>query len=181
MKDKREYPEIDMLVYEQLKKVKPSQDKGLNYYPCKVVFCGGEVLDCVYIVEAQEYIKVWGRWPESDPGKRHIDIKTVEKVFESSKRLPAHLANKMYKAGESGMGYCAFTIVLKDGREINCVTGNAVDFLELPSDVNTDMIIDLIPHSRSANYLKGANYYWCIYSKPQQKKKLIESIVDFFK
>jgi hypothetical protein len=103
-------------------------------------------------------------------------MKEVEGIEESPSRLPAMLANKMYEAGESAMGGCFFTLFLSDARRRPCETGNAVDFVDLPSGVSPEMIIDLLPHEgrnrdtgswgTGPNIMPaahGADYSWCLY------------------
>jgi hypothetical protein len=79
----------------------------------------------------------------------------------------------MYAAGESGMGYCIFTLVLADGRRLPYAVGNAVDFPNLPAGVTMDMVVDLLPHEgreafaqRGARPTKtGAPYEWCVFRR----------------
>src|SRR5215218_6564247 len=97
----------------------------------------GAVRDFVYVVDAERYIPAWGIWPEDDPAKDSVPVSDVQGIEESPYRLPAELANKLYDAGESGMGYAAFTLVLRDGRRLPYVTGNAVNFPALPAGVTT--------------------------------------------
>lgn len=99
-------------------------------------------------------------WPAAD-----IPIGSVARIEESPFRLPARLATKMYEAGESAMGGCVFTLVLQDGRELVCQTGNAVDFVDLPDDVHPRAIVDLIPHAgRERRTDCGpAEFAWCFY------------------
>ena len=69
----------------------------------------------VYVVSEQSYIRSWGVWPEDDSGKALIAIEEVQDLRESHSRLPAEFANRLYDAGESGMGYRIFTVVFDDG------------------------------------------------------------------
>jgi hypothetical protein len=41
-----------------------------------------------------------------------VAIQDVTQIADSPVRLPAELANQLYAAGESGMGYVVFTVVL---------------------------------------------------------------------
>lgn len=88
----------------------------------------------------------------------------------------------MYEAGESLMGGFFFTLILADGRRLPCETGNAVDFVELPSAVSREDIVDLMPHEgrirhtgeweTGPNILPpayGAEYHWCLYRTPQSQ------------
>ena len=173
-------PKITPLLLEQLKKIEPSRDEFatvIEYYPCKVTLKDGRSFDRVYVQEVKSYITHWGVLPKDDPAKQSIIITDVVKIEESPVRLPAKLATKMYKAGESGMGYCVFTLVLDDGEELPYVMGNAIDFPNLPPDVSPSMILDLLPHQGRKGledgsgrcildqYKRGADYYWCLYEK----------------
>src|SRR6266542_3300388 len=130
----------------QLMNVEPSIDGDLEYRPCLVHLHDGRALDRVYVVQAEPYIRLWGIWPEFDRGKRSLSIDEVVQINESPSRLPARLATKMYEAGESGMGYCRFILILRDGRRLPYVTGDAVDFVDLPPGVTPDHVLDLLPH-----------------------------------
>jgi hypothetical protein len=66
--------------------------------------------------------------------------------------LPARFANILYEAGESGMGYCAFSVELRDHRRLYFVTGNAVDFLNWPEGVLPDDVIGVTPHDRFSEH-----------------------------
>lgn len=175
MDAQKRYPSISKILFEQLMAVEPSKDGALEYRPCKVFLKDGSSFDRVYVVDAESYIKVWGVWPEGDRAKRYLSIQDVTKIEESPFRIPPHLANKMYHTGESGMGYCIYTLVLNDGRKLPYLTGNAVDFPNLPPDVRPDMIVDLLPHEGRATfvgktrapYTTMAPHHWCLYSRTE--------------
>src|SRR5215471_7685743 len=107
-------------VREALKRIEPSGDGELVYYPCRAVLKSGEAFDTVYIVPEKPYVKHWGVYPENDHGKRWIRMEDIAEVKESSTRLPAQFANEIYRNGESGMGYTIFTIVFADGVRQAC-------------------------------------------------------------
>lgn len=116
------------------------------YRPCQVVLRTGEVVDRVYVSDARSYMNRFGSWPW-EGRESHIPVTEIAEIRPSPTRIPARFANKMYHAGESGMGYCVFTLVLRDGRRLPFVTtGNAVDFLNLPRGVSPAHIVDLLPH-----------------------------------
>ena len=168
----REFGRLPDRLYEQLVKVEPSTDGMVEYRPCRVQLKDGRIFDRVYVVECRSYVRAWGVWPDQDPNKRSIRIEDVIAIEESPVRMPAHLANKMYAAGESGMGYCVFVLVLRDGRRLPYMTGNAVDFPDLPEGVTTDAIADLLPHARERQpgyYRRSAEYYWCLYRSDELK------------
>ena len=169
--------QINDILFRKLFKIEPSRDCELLYYPCQVLLENNEQLDTVYVVEEKAYFKVWGVYPEDDPGKKSISIERVEDIKESPYRLPAKLANKMYKAGESGMGYCVFTLVMRNGDRLPFVTGDAVDFPNLPPNYSYKDIVDLLPHvgrdklqDKEHNWIRlpyttSAEYFWCLFSK----------------
>ena len=168
----RTYAPISDTLKEQLMRVEPSVDMHMEFRPCKVTLKNGEIFERVYVCESNSYIKIWGVWPEDDRGKRFILIQNVADIEESKVRMPVRFANQMYEAGESGMGYCIFTLVLKDGRKLPYLTGGAVDFVNWPPNVEPEMVAEILPHQgkeifeqREADfYMQGAKYYWCLYS-----------------
>jgi hypothetical protein len=79
--------------------------------------------------------------------------------------MPAHLATRLYSAGESGQGYEIFTMDLRSGQSLVFVTGNVVDFPDLPEGVTTGDILDVHPHEgreRTAreSYRGSAEFRW---------------------
>jgi hypothetical protein len=107
---------------------------------------------------------MWGVYPEDDRGKRSVSIKSVRRIVDSPKRLPAHLANELYRAGESGMGYTVFTVEFRNGARQAYVTGNAVDFIEPPPGLRASDAVAVRPHEgRQEAKAKSIDYHWCLY------------------
>ncbi len=82
--------------------------------------------------------------------------------------MPARFATKLYAAGESGMGYEIFTMDLRSGENLVFVTGNVVDFPDLPDGVETKDILDIHPHqgrerTSSEGYRGSAEFKWLYY------------------
>ena len=50
--------------------------KDMLYYPCLVTLKDNQVIDRVYVQEAQTYIRWQSVWPEQDSGKRSLPSKT---------------------------------------------------------------------------------------------------------
>lgn len=95
---------------------------------------------------------------------RYVLIEDVTEIKESPNRLRPELANKIYNAGESGMGYCLYKLVLDNGQTIDVGVGNAVDFVPLPEGLTTKNIKDVLPHQASRkNFVNGPEYYWCLF------------------
>ena len=119
-------------LYRQIQKILPSGDgRQESYRPARVVLRDGKQLDYVCMIEASSYIQTWGVWPEDDSGKEQVSFDDIVSIEESSSRLPPAIANKLYKAGESGMGYCIFTLVFDDGTEQVCTSGNLNRFHQI--------------------------------------------------
>jgi hypothetical protein len=117
-------------------------------------------------MHAQSYIDVWGVWPEDDKGKRHISVNEVANLSESPYRLPPGLADELYRAGESGMGYCIFTLVFSDGSEQVYLSGNAIDFVQLPQGKSVSDLAAVVPHKgRNAPYVETLKYSWCLFGE----------------
>jgi hypothetical protein len=167
-------PRLPIKLGRQLRRVEPSNDEGFEYRPRQVRLLTGDRVDRVYVCDARMYIPRWGIWPWEDRGKSYIPITDITEIRSSPSRIPVRFANKMYRAGESGMGYCVFTLVLRDGGLLPYVTGNAVDFPNLPPGVSPSHIVDLLPHvgreelhpggHRTEDpHQQGAEYHWSLY------------------
>eukprot|EP01041_Mallomonas_annulata_P023666 gene23666-44234_t len=132
----------------------------MEYKPCRVTLKSGEVYDNVYVSEITVYLKVWGVLPGSKTAKKSILVNDILKIEDSPNRLPPNFATKIYRAGESGMGYTIFTLQMKDGNKISYMSGNAVDFIILSDNYRINDIVDVLPHEGSKkNPKSGAEYY----------------------
>jgi hypothetical protein len=150
---------------QQLAAIEPSYDGALAYFPCDVVLTDGSRVDRVYLVSEITCVKNWGVYPEQDPGKRSVDLKQILSIKDSSFRLPAKFANKLYAQGENGMGYYAFTVVFKSGLRQVYRTGDAVDFIGYPDDLTKEDVVDVLPNTkRDTGYVRGPEYSWCLFS-----------------
>jgi hypothetical protein len=115
-------------------------------------------------MDAQAYIQTWGVWPEDDAAKQHIRIEDVAAIAESPFRLPVRFANELYRAGESGMGYSAFTLVFADGAQSHFVSGGALDFICLPEGRDMAEVVRVVPHSgREQPQAASPKYHWCLF------------------
>ena len=160
----RNYPDLPSNLRQQLARIPPSVSGSLRYFPCLVRLKDGRTLDRVYVVEARSYMTHWGVWPDQDSHKKEVRIEDVAEIHESPSRLPADFATELYRAGESGMGYVVFTVRFSDGTEQSYVTGNAVDFVSLPSGKSGSDIAGVIPHrERDRAVASNVPYYWCIH------------------
>ena len=163
----RKYPPLSEQVRAELGRVPPVSDGMMKYHPCKVRLKDGRWQDFVYAVDADDYIRVWGVWPDQDNGKREVRIEDVEEIAESPSRLPPVFAQRLYEAGESGMGYMLFELSYRDGSRSAHLSGNAVDFIRLPDGKTPEDIVSVHPHAgrEAADRLSAQEYYWCIFDK----------------
>jgi hypothetical protein len=170
----RRYPDLTGELWYQWESVPESHDQYLTYRPCRVTLDDGTVVDCVYIIQAQLYIKNWGVWP--DPCRGEIDLARVVRIEESPSRLPPEIADKIYAAGESGMGYCLFTLIFRDGTSKAVVTGNAVDFVRLPRGQTMSDIVDVKPHAgrETADQAASLKYHWCLFGEGRNPYKAVK-------
>jgi len=167
--EKRKYPFLNDELRQQLQKIEPSNDGMMNYFPCMIMLSSGKQVDCVYFAEADSYIKIGGVWPDEDDGKKFIKIEDVASIYPSPSRLPFQLAQKMYKSGESGMGYCVFTLKFRDGFTQAYLCGNAIDFVSLPTGKTMADVVDLLPHEgRKEQQMPKLDYWWCLFGTEQK-------------
>ena len=153
----------------QLDVVERSLDGSLSYAPCRVTLRSGEVLERVILAESTSVQSHWG----SDLALGSPGVAEIAAIESSPWRLPARLASKLYDAGESGMGYAIFTLVLRDGTRLPYLTGNLVDFPHWPEGVNPADAVDVLPHEgrehfqeRSHPDTQGpATSCWILYSE----------------
>src|SRR6266850_1678737 len=89
---KRSYAALTGSLLAAWETIAPSVNGKLEYYPCSVTLKDGRTLLCVYVMNAQSYIDVWGVWPQDDKGKHHVRIEDLVSIAESPLRLPVRLA-----------------------------------------------------------------------------------------
>ena len=133
-----------------------------------MTLASGDVIDRVYIASVGEYIENWG-W---DARREYISIADVTRIAPSPLALPPGIAEKIYAAGESGMGYFIYTLVMKDGSRLPFATGDAVDFPNWPPGALPGDVVDVLPGEgrdafadhRPGPTQSGAAYAWCLYA-----------------
>jgi hypothetical protein len=158
----RRYPRLNAELRRQLARVASADGVA---FPCSVKLKNGTLMERVYLAAAADWIVQWGVWPEDDPGKRSIDIQDVVSINDSRSRLPARFAAEIDAAGESGMGYCIFTVIFNDGSRQAYATGNAVDFVDYPKGQSPATVAKVLPHvgRGDPNLRNGPEYHWCLF------------------
>ena len=62
------------------------------------------------------------------------------------------------------MGYFTFRVRFRNGAVRSYVTGNAVDFIPLPTGITAADIVAVEPHGgRGDTAMSGSPYVWCLY------------------
>jgi hypothetical protein len=158
------YPPLEQRLREKLALIAPSDAFG---FPCLVDLKDGTTCDCVYLAPAITWFEHWGVWPEDDPGKSALPLSEVADIRESPSRVPPEIAQSIYQAGESGMGYHVFTLTFRDGSRTPFGTGRALDFLDLPEGKGPADIASVAPHTgrRELGLAGTLPYHWCLFSQ----------------
>jgi hypothetical protein len=163
---RRAAPPLPAHLRSRLLTVTPSVHLWIHYYPCLVTLRDGSSRDRVYLVEEGAFLKVWGDPPMFSRDDRDlIDLRDVVDLVSSPTRMPARLANELYRGGESGMGYYFFGLRLRDGRTLSFMTGGAFDFL--PDGLTEQDVIGVVatkrPSQESEIDSREPHYAWCLY------------------
>lgn len=113
-------------------------------------------------------------WISRNPWISPDDIAVVE---SSSSAIPAHIAQKIYDAGESGMGYQIYALKFRGGSTQVFVTPNVLDFPDLPEGYAGRDIADAFPHkgrdnAQSGRHRGSADFLFCFYVPLSEKKEL---------
>lgn len=151
----------------QLLQISPSFIDGIEHYPCAVTLASGEFLDFVYIVESKGFLYCWSVLPEEDPGKKSIYLNDVKEIHPSPNRIPALLAADLYEAGETGMGFIVFEMEFSDGEKLSAISGNAVDFVNLPDSRSVSDIVKVrkIEDRDYKSFLQPPEIHFCLFEK----------------
>lgn len=168
--DDHDYPPLSPTLHAQLCDIEPMHNGMIEYFPCMVRLANSERHDCVYVVDAKSYIRIWGVWPDEDRGKRALAIQDVAQIHPSPSRLPVKFARQMSAVGESGMGYCIFALQFADGTRQAYCTGNLIDFPELTEGKSVRDVVALSPNEGAREQTFGTReYYWCLFGAPPQR------------
>jgi hypothetical protein len=126
----------------QLQRIEPSRDRTGRIYPCRLVLSDTSVIERALLIEEAHGLEGKG-----------VALDDIALIEESPWRLPPGLANTLYDAGESGMGYAVFTMKLRDGRVIASYSGGALmDYPGLPPNVRGSDVVAVCPHTGREMY-----------------------------
>jgi hypothetical protein len=144
----------------QIELIKPSVCGGQLHFPCSILLKSGERIERALCVEKYKDF-------ESDTWIHPSDVDRIE---ETPTRMPPRLATKLYRAGETGMGYEIFKMKMKSGERFVFVTNSIVDFPDLPDGYTTGDVARVCPfRGRKGIFIprchQGASFQWCFYMK----------------
>ena len=161
---------LSVKLKKELELIIPYSEFETDYYPCDVLMKNGKMKKNVIIVEAQQYINIWGMWPKDDNHKREIKLSDVKSIKTAQNRMPIQIENQLQYIEETGMGYHLFFLKLNSERKLLAQTGNIKFFLNLGENILASDISEILPFDRSVDFdvmpeIFESNYYWCIYSR----------------
>ena len=157
-----QFPLITKPLAAELKSITPSIKKQAKLYPCLATLTDGRQLDGVYMISASDFLRI-----DDIESRTILPLGRVAHIEESPTRLPPKFADRIYRSGESAMGYYLFTLVFDDGTHLPCRTGDSVDFVDLPHSFGNRKIVNVLPHvgqkvmPAGAPQGHGAAAVWC--------------------
>lgn len=113
-----------------------------------------------------QLVRIVGRVARRGPRQRSIKVEDIADLQESAFRLSPKFANRIYRSGESGMGYTIFVVEFGDGTRTAYGTGNAVDCITYPPGQSAATVTNVIPHEgRMEQKLSTPDYSWCLFER----------------
>ena len=119
----------------------------------------------MYFLEENDFLKLWGKTPETDFEHKHVAVGDISAIEESRFRLPAKFANEVYRAGESGMGWFDFTLVFTRWCWRNYMVGSFIDFLEYPLWFGPKDVRAVVLYRRKLKDRGALDTYWCVFRR----------------
>ena len=158
------FAHLPLRLDEQLKTIVPSHADGCELRPCAITLVGGSRRDCAYVVDVTLWRRLFGH-PPADPSRCPlVPIEQVVRIAESPLRLPVALADRLYREGESGMGYTLFKVLFADGRSRPYIAGNFPDFIDPPDGLSAADAVDVEFHAGRFEQPKDApRATWCLH------------------
>lgn len=165
----------------QLQKIEPSEDSSGLLYPCSLLMNDGTIYCAAILRpyegsaipetpmspdELDDLVEHAGQrdhWPremierakdkmrEPSPPAEELDLTSIAAIEPCPDRLPAKWANHIYAAGETGMGYYLFSLVMEDQSQFHFVAPH-VDFPRLPPGQYFSRVKDVIIYEHSKDY-----------------------------
>lgn len=160
-------PQLTVTQQEQLSRIEPSISNGVRLYPCSVKLRDGKLLDCVYMIEAEDFRRRTHFEHPEDFGGRSVNVEDVASILDSRQRLPARFANQLYDAGESGMGYWSFVVMFRWWRRKR-FTATSIDFINYPLGMGPSDVKGVQPQigKKRVQLNNDPEVSFCVFSRP---------------
>jgi hypothetical protein len=150
---------------QQLDAIEPSEvEPGFRLYPCSAQLNDGTVLECIYFMTAATSKRLLGREGSTLPDRYWVSKGDVASIRKSPVRLPASLANQIYRAGETHNGCYIFTLVFSRWVRRGYLVGGFVDFLDFPTGHGPSDVKELLLRIGPSRASQVPEYRWCVYS-----------------
>lgn len=149
-----------------LMRIPPSKHRDAEFRPAQLRLRDATVVRCAYVMTADTFRAHFGT---NADGPDFIAIDEVEAIKECPHRLPAEFATRIHNEGETGMGYCLFTVKYSDGtKTVFNTSSTGLDFVDYPPGKSPADVVDVIPHSGSIADIFGRSrggleFKWLIF------------------
>jgi hypothetical protein len=148
----------------QLERIEPSiYSSGLLLYPCSARLVDGTTRECVYLVEASTFHKLFPQ-PDSVQAFSWIQLDDVAEIFPSPARLPPGCANRIYSSG-GHWGWYSFTLVFSWLCRPDYLVNGLVDFLRYPKGRNPGQVRRVVLHYRAVHPTAVPDVFWCLFRR----------------
>lgn len=157
---------IPPVLHEMLIRIPPSKHRDTEFRPAQLRLRDATIVPCAYVMPADHFL---ARCGTTTDGPDFIAIDDVEAIEECPYRLPADIATRVHNEGETGMGYCLFTVKYSDGtKTVFNAFSTGLDFVDYPPGKSPADVVDVIPHSGSIADIfgrsrSGRNFKWVIF------------------
>jgi hypothetical protein len=155
----------DYRLRQGLEKLEPTEIKpDIRFYPCAARLDDGTFVKCVYFVTSDTLKRLVGyERPTDVPGLLSVSQERISSISESSARLPARFANRIYAGGETRMGCYSFSLLFSRWRRRGYLVGGFIDFLEFPKGYGPADVKDVVLHRGAEMPSPMPAYRWCVY------------------
>jgi len=167
-------------ICQQVLSIEPgAMPSGARVFPCSVELFDGKTVDCVYVLSSADFRRLGLDEVSGGGDTRWIKPEAVRSVKESPSRLPANFARELSRAGESGMGYWAFTVTFSWWRRREYVQP-FIDFIEYPRGLGPADVRSVKPHQgkRDLSSVSSLDVRWCAFDFPMEVASPSNSVTE---
>jgi hypothetical protein len=112
-------------------------EPGIWGVPCSIELTDGRAFELALAWENRRFGDA-GDW---------INPQCIARVSACRKRMPAPFARQIHDAGESGMGYHIYVVLLRDGTSfVHTASNLVIDLVNLPAGYSSEDIVGVQAH-----------------------------------